>query len=115
MSLTDICHHSPKIFGPKEDEALDVEATDAAFKDLAFTINADKGKNSSLSAEEVALGFVRVAVESMCRPVRSLTEARGYETGLHHLVMFGGAGGQVACAIATSLGIKRTLLVFGKC
>lgn len=106
MTLTTTC--SPKIFGPNEDQELDTEATNKAFKELAATINAEKG-DASLTAEEVALGFVRVAVEAMCRPVRSLTEARGYETGAHNLVMFGGAGGQVACAIANTLGIKRTL------
>lgn len=98
---------SPKIFGPNEDESLDGQATNKAFQEISKTINESQGGN--LSPEEVALGFLRVAVEAMCRPVRSLTEARGYETAGHNLVMFGGAGGQVACAIAKTLGIKRTL------
>lgn len=46
----------------------------------------------------------------MSRPIRSLTEARGYDTAGHVLACFGGAGGQHACAIAATLGI-RTILV----
>lgn len=40
----------------------------------------------------------------------SLTEARGFECNSHHLVMFGGAGGQHACSIATTLGIQRIII-----
>ena len=63
-----------------------------------------------MTAQEVAHGFVDVANESMCRPIRALTEARGYETGQHHLACFGGAGGQHACEIAEKLGIKRIII-----
>lgn len=56
------------------------------------------------TVEEVALGFIDVANEAMCRPVRSLTQARGYDTSNHVLASFGGAGGQHACAVARVLG-----------
>lgn len=46
----------------------------------------------------------------MCGPIRSLTEARGYDTTKHHLASFGGAGGQHACAIAGILGIQKVLI-----
>ncbi|CAG8552365.1 8281_t:CDS:2 [Ambispora gerdemannii] len=46
----------------------------------------------------------------MCRPIRSLTEAKGYDTSNHILACFGGAGGQHACAIAYNLGIKKILI-----
>lgn len=54
--------------------------------------------------------FLEVANSSMCGPIRSLTEARGHNTSAHHLASFGGAGGQHACAIAESLGVKRVLI-----
>lgn len=38
--------------------------------------------------------FLDVANEAMCRPIRTLTEAKGYDTGLHNLASFGGAGGR---------------------
>jgi 5-oxoprolinase (ATP-hydrolysing) len=54
--------------------------------------------------------FLDVANESMCRPIRTLTEAKGYDAGLHNLASFGGAGGQHACDISKALGISRVLI-----
>lgn len=71
-------------------------------------INAETGR--SMSPHEVAHGFIDVANESMCRPIRALTEARGFETADHNLAVFGGAGGQHACEIAEKLGIKRIIV-----
>lgn len=63
-----------------------------------------------MTPEEVAYGFVDIANESMCRPIRALTEARGFETAQHNLATFGGAGGQHACEIAAKLGIHRVVI-----
>lgn len=60
---------SPKIFGPNEDEGLDIEASRALFQVLAREIN--ETKEIKLSLEEVAAGFLRVANEAMCRPIRT--------------------------------------------
>jgi len=54
--------------------------------------------------------FIKVANETMCRPIRALTEAKGYATSSHILASFGGAGGQHACEIASLLGIKSVLI-----
>lgn len=62
------------------------------------------------TVEEVALGFVSVANEAMCRPIRALTEARGFDVSKHVLASFGGAGGQHACAIAKQLGMKTVFV-----
>ena len=98
----------PRIFGPNENEGLDVDASRRAFEELTERINRETHKQ--LSVDEVAQGFLRVANEVMCRPIRALTQARGYSTSKHVLASFGGAGGQHACAIARSLGI-RTVVV----
>ena len=58
-----------------------------------------------LTPADVALGFLAVADEAMCRPIRALTEARGYDLASHTLACFGAAGGQHACAVASALGI----------
>ena len=63
-----------------------------------------------MTAQEVANGFINVANESMSRPIRAITEARGYETAQHHLATFGGAGGQHACEMAEKLGIRRIVV-----
>jgi 5-oxoprolinase (ATP-hydrolysing) len=102
----------PHIFGENEDQPLDIEITTRLFNELTETVNKErKAKGQSeYSAEEVALGFLKVADESMARPIRNLTEARGFETGTHHLACFGGAGGQHACPVAGSLGISRIII-----
>lgn len=46
----------------------------------------------------------------MCRPIRALTEARGYDASRHILSTFGGAGGQHACDIARTLAISRIVI-----
>ncbi|KAL1960877.1 hypothetical protein VTO42DRAFT_5860 [Malbranchea cinnamomea] len=102
----------PKIFGPNENEPLDVEITRKKFTELTAQINTEqrsKGWNE-FTPEEVALGFLSVADESMSRPIRALTEARGYDTSIHHLACFGGAGGQHACSVASVLGISRVII-----
>ncbi|RFU30411.1 hypothetical protein B7463_g5922, partial [Scytalidium lignicola] len=99
----------PHIFGENENEPLDTTASKKLFENLCVEVNA--GLDSTrLTPEEVALGFLRVANESMCRPIRTLTEARGHDTAHHDLAVFGGAGGQHACSIASSLGIERVIL-----
>lgn len=103
----------PKIFGPSENEPLDVEATLSEFLRITDTINQYNSEASTaehLSVQKVAMGFIRVANEAMCRPIRALTQSRGFDTSRHALSCFGGAGGQHACAIAKELGMKTILI-----
>jgi len=98
----------PKIFGPNEDQGLDEEASRKEMEKLRDEINKETGEK--MSVDEVAQGFIRVANETMCRPIRALTEARGYSTSKHILCCFGGAGGQHACSLARSLGVKTVMI-----
>ncbi|KAK7428185.1 hypothetical protein QQZ08_005251 [Neonectria magnoliae] len=104
--------HFPKIFGAQENESLDYDGAKAAFEDLLHKVNEDLAATGapSKTVEELALGFLEVSDEVMCRPIRSLTEAKGHRASDHELAVFGGAGGQHACAIATNLGIDRILI-----
>lgn len=61
-------------------------------------------------AAALAYGFLRVANEAVCRPIRALTRHRGHEPSAHVLACFGGAGPQHACAVARTLGM-RTVFV----
>lgn len=104
----------PKIFGPQENEALDYEATKRNFEKLQEEINAYlrvSGDKKQLSLEDVALGYVRVANEAMCRPIRALTQSRGLDTSQHVLSCFGGAGAQHACSIARDLGMSKVTTI----
>lgn len=98
----------PSIFGKKADEPLDYDIVSAKFTDLTEDFNQQTSKQ--LTPEEVALGFLNVANETMSRPIRNITEARGFSPETHNLVSFGGAGGQHACSIADKLGIRRILI-----
>ncbi|CAK9440323.1 uncharacterized protein LODBEIA_P44230 [Lodderomyces beijingensis] len=95
----------PKIFGPNQDEPLDCEIVAKKFEELTHQINKDQ--EVKLTPEEVASGFLKVAVESMARPIRNLTEAKGHDTALHNLASFGGSGGQFAVSLAKNLGISN--------
>lgn len=95
--------HFPNIFGPNEDEPLDLEGARAAFRALADANEAAKGS----TIEELAYGFVQVANEAMCRPIRNLTQMRGFDITKHAMACFGGAGPQHACAMARALGITK--------
>uniref|UniRef100_A0AAY4E9J3 5-oxoprolinase, ATP-hydrolysing n=1 Tax=Denticeps clupeoides TaxID=299321 RepID=A0AAY4E9J3_9TELE len=106
----------PRIFGPGENEPLSTEDTMKHFQQLTQEINdflstsQSKCMKSKMSVEEVAMGFIRVANEAMCRPIRALTQAKGHDTSQHVLACFGGAGGQHACAIARALGMKTVFI-----
>ncbi|XQJ26436.1 5-oxoprolinase, putative [Leishmania guyanensis] len=100
----------PKVFGPNADQPLDKEASVKLFKALAEEIACDssaKYTGLAMSVEELAFAFVLVANEAMCRPIRNITEASGYRCAEHALAVFGGAGGQHACAMARSLGMNK--------
>lgn len=58
------------------------------------------------SIEEIALGFIEIANENMCTPIKGLTQMKGFDLTQHVLSVFGGCGGQHACAIANKLGIE---------
>ncbi|KAI3027875.1 hypothetical protein CBS147343_4606 [Aspergillus niger] len=101
----------PKVCGPNGDKSLDIEVTRRMFNDLCSDIN--NGANSDatkLTPEQAALNFLRIAEKNMCRAILRQTETRGYEASGHDLVAFGGAAGQHACFIASSLGINRVIL-----
>ncbi|WVQ93705.1 hypothetical protein IAU59_000782 [Kwoniella sp. CBS 9459] len=98
----------PKCFGPNEDQDLDPQASERKFVQLAQEIQKDTGLEKTV--DEIVYGFIKIANETMARPIRTLTEARGFKTEDHVLASFGGAGGQHACEIAELLGIDRVLL-----
>jgi len=59
------------------------------------------------SAEEVAEGFIDIAVGAMANAIKKISVARGYDVTRYTLQCFGGAGGQHACRVADALGMNR--------
>jgi 5-oxoprolinase (ATP-hydrolysing) len=96
--------HFPRVFGPGGDQPLDVEVVRAEFAALARRIGDGR------TPEQVAEGFVQIAVANMANAVKRISVQRGRDVTEYVLTTFGGAGGQHACAVADALGI-RTVLV----
>jgi 5-oxoprolinase (ATP-hydrolysing) len=98
----------PKVFGSRGDQALDAEVVRRKFADLAAEIKAATGNDRT--PEQVAEGFLAIAVENMANAIKKISVARGYDVTRYVLNCFGGAGGQHACLVADALGIPKVLL-----
>jgi 5-oxoprolinase (ATP-hydrolysing) len=94
----------PRIFGPAQDQSLDAEAVRNAFTALATEVGDGR------SPEEVADGFIRIAVENMANAIKKISVQRGYDVTRYTLNCFGGAGGQHACLVADALGMTTVLI-----
>ena len=94
----------PKIFGPEQNEPLDAASVQTAFAALADEVGDGRG------AEQVADGFIAIAVAKMAEAIKKISVARGYDVTRYALNCFGGAGGQHACDVADALAIKTVLI-----
>ena len=108
--------HFPSVFGARGDEPLDSEMVKAKFRALGEVLHASNVANMASGAtyqeqpEKIAEGFLSVAVEKMAQAIKKVSIAKGHDVSEYVLVSFGGAGGQHACLIAESLGIKKILI-----
>ncbi|OJV62247.1 MAG: 5-oxoprolinase [Burkholderiales bacterium 64-34] len=94
--------HFPKVFGHAANEALDGDAVAQKFGDLAT--------QTGRKAEDVAHGFIQIAVQQMANAIKKISVARGYDVTRYTLQCFGGAGGQHACLVADALGMTRVFV-----
>lgn len=101
--------HFPKMFGPHANEALDADIVRERFTDLSVKIS-DATGDPLQSPEDVAEGFLRIAVENMANAIKEISVQRGYDVTEYTLNCFGGAGGQHACLVADALGMTRVFL-----
>ena len=104
----------PKVFGPNADQALDARLVAEKFSELAARIeretrNGGDGDTGN-SPEQVAAGFLTIAVENMANAIKKISVQRGYDISEYALCCFGGAGGQHACLVADALAVKRILI-----
>jgi 5-oxoprolinase (ATP-hydrolysing) len=98
----------PAVFGPHADQPLDVDAVRAGFTHLAGEIA--KATGVTRAVEEVADGFLRIAVENMANAIKKISVQRGHDVTQYTLCCFGGAAGQHACLVADALGISRIFI-----
>ncbi len=96
--------HFPKLFGEDGTDAIDSDAAKTAFEVLAAHIGDGR------SAEDVADGAIQIAVDNMAHAIKRISVARGYDVTRYTLQCFGSAGGQHACLIADTLGIRTVMI-----
>ena len=98
----------PAIFGSEGNLPLDKDIVIERFQQLAQTVEAATG--SRPTPEQAASGFIKIAVANMANAIAKISLQRGYDVTQYVLCCFGGAGAQVACLIADSLGITKILI-----
>jgi 5-oxoprolinase (ATP-hydrolysing) len=96
--------HFPHVFGPRGDQPLEAGVVRESFAALARQIGDGR------SPEQVATGFLDIAVANMANAIKKISVQRGYDITQYVLATFGGAGGQHACAVADALGVTRVLI-----
>src|SRR4051812_17679701 len=92
----------PAVFGPGANEPLSLEAAASQFDAIAA--------RAGRTREDVAEGFIRIAVQQMANAIKKISVARGYDVTRYTLQCFGGAGGQHACLVADALGMNRVFV-----
>ena len=80
----------------------------AQFAALAAEI--ERATGSARTPEQVAEGFIDIAVGAMANAIKKISVARGYDVTRYTLQCFGGAGGQHACLVADALGMSRVFV-----
>ena len=98
----------PHVFGSAGDQPLDAATTTAKFQTLSEQITTATG--DTRGPEQVAAGFVEIAVANMANAIKKISVQRGYDVTEYLLNVFGGAGGQHACAVADALGMSKVLI-----
>jgi 5-oxoprolinase (ATP-hydrolysing) len=98
----------PSVFGIDGNLPLDKDVVIDKFTQLAAEIKIVTGNQRT--PEQVAGGFIAIAVENMANAIKKISLQRGYDVTRYVLCCFGGAGAQVACLIADTLGMKTIFL-----
>ena len=94
----------PSVFGPSGDQPLDPDASRNALEKVA------KALPDAKSLEQIAEGFLAIAVDNMANAIRKISVARGHDVTVYALACFGGAGGQHACKVADELGMETVIV-----
>jgi 5-oxoprolinase (ATP-hydrolysing) len=98
----------PRVFGKESNMPLDMEIVKLKFTDFAKELSLSTGEEHT--AEEVAEGFLKIAIENMASAIKKISIQRGYDIKDYALCCFGGAGAQHACRVADSLGLKKIII-----
>ncbi len=98
----------PQVFGPQRNQPLDPQPVRQCLLEIQKLVQQES--STVLTLEEIAEGFLNVAVENMALAIKTISVKRGYDVSKYLLNCFGGAGGQHATRIADSLGIREIMI-----
>lgn len=101
--------HFPHVFGPDGNQPLDADTVRAKFATLAQEV-ADETGEAPRPPEDIATGFLHIAVDNMANAIKKISVQRGHDVTSYALQCFGGAGGQHACLVADALGMSRVFI-----
>ncbi|HEY7240192.1 MAG TPA: hydantoinase B/oxoprolinase family protein [Burkholderiales bacterium] len=94
----------PQVFGRDGNESLDFPVVEDEFSKLTSKIGDGR------SAEQVAEGFIQIAVGNMANAIKHISVQRGHDVTQYTLCCFGGAAGQHACLVADALAMTRVFI-----
>jgi 5-oxoprolinase (ATP-hydrolysing) len=96
--------HFPRVFGPDGNQPLDASVVKEKFQKLVLEIRDGR------SAEQVAAGFIQIAIGNMANAIKHISVQRGHDVTRYTLCCFGGAAGQHACLVADALAMTRVFI-----
>ena len=96
---------SRRFSGREQNQPLDADAVRDGVRRRSRARSA-----TAAPPEEVADGFIQIAVENMANAIKKISVQRGYDVTRYALNCFGGAGGQHACLVADALGMTTVLI-----
>src|SRR2546427_7645647 len=94
----------PQVFGADGVQPLDSETVKSRFLELTAQIGDGR------SCEQVAEGFIQIAVGNMANAIKHISVQRGHDVTGYTLCCFGGAAGQHACLVADALAMTRVFI-----
>ena len=100
--------HFPQLFGPDGQQPLDTDIVRDKFETLVAELKSTAGQQ--LTAEEIAEGFITIAVANMANAIKKISVERGHDVTRYTLACFGGAGGQHVCLVADALGMDKVMI-----
>ena len=98
----------PSLFGPNGNEPIDAAVVRHEFEQLAAEASA--AGMPAKTPEQLAEGFLAIAVDSMANAIKKISVAQGHDVADYVLACFGGAAGQHACLVADALGMRHVMV-----
>ncbi|HWA71198.1 MAG TPA: hydantoinase B/oxoprolinase family protein [Polyangiaceae bacterium] len=106
LTLTDVNLALGRLLPDEFPFPLDLPRVQGALVALSRALDPGEAR---FDAQKLAEGFWEIANQSMADAISEVSVKRGYDVRAHALLVFGGAGGQHACALVERLGMQEAI------